>query len=233
MTAYLKNILSNIFKVFTILFFVVHFLLTIIYVLPLNPIKVRIRPLLDQTIGTLFAQNWSLFAPNPVANDFILLLEPLKTNNPKEIKKHGWYDLSSPFWHRFQEHRFSAYDRLARSQSNAVRTALSGDPRLIPYLKACEKGDTAACSIYSKSLAYIRQTQVDKLTKIGSAFCNDLIESNNHYRHFALRIRIVSFPPWSKRYTGKKSIRDLDLGIHPIDRKIAPFGIFKSAEKEQ
>lgn len=221
-----KKLALNGIKVITVLWFTTHFLLTILYVLPLNPIKVRLKPLLDSTIGTLFSQNWSLFAPNPLSQDYVMLIHPLKNNSIDEIESKGWYNLSSPLWKRFQDNRFSAYDRLARSQSNALRNALSGDPSLMNYLKACENGDSLSCDIYQESLNYIREGQIEKLVKIGSAFCNDINDLYSDYDYFAIRIRIVSFPPWSKRHTEKSTFQDLDLGIHPIDKSVAAFGLF-------
>lgn len=206
------------------MFFLSHFLLTIVYVFPANPIKVRFKPFLDRTIGTIFTQNWSLFAPNPVAKDYVMLLQPLQGNQISEVKQGRWYNVSSPFWQRFQNNRFSAYDRLGRSQTNALRSALNGDSRLLIYYQACEKGDSSACKIYEASLKEIREYQLEKLKKIGSAFCNDLDKEN--FRYFALRLRIVSFPTWSKRNNEKRTFIDLDMGIHAIDKTVEPIGIF-------
>lgn len=222
----INQYIYNGFRLITILFFFNHFLLTIIYVFPMNPIKIRLQPLLDRTIGTVFSQNWSLFAPNPVGQDYILLIQPLKTEDKTQLIGTKWFNLSSPFWSRFHDNRFSAYDRLARSQSNALRNAISGDPRLINYLKACEKGDTLSCRIYKESLEYIRDGQIQKLARIGSAFCNDINSAGNRFKYFALRIRVVSFSSWSKRYESKKTVHDLDLGMFPIDTKVASVGLF-------
>lgn len=195
--------------------------------MPLNPIKIQLKSLLDaSTMSSFFSQNWSLFAPNPVSQDYIMLVQPLRTNDPSQMTSGGWYNLSSPLWQHFQNSRVSAYDRLARSHSSALRSTLTGDHSLKNIFDACEKGDTTACSNFKELLASVRKSQIEKLVKIGSAFCNDIENFNNQYEYMAIRIRIVSFPTWSKRYEGKSTINDLELGIHRIDKTIAPFDLF-------
>lgn len=198
------------------------------YVFPLNPIKIRLKPLLDNYFSGVFAQNWSLFAPNPVQQDYVLLIQPIRTDQISELQDNKWYNISSSLWERFHNNRFSAYDRLARSQTSALKALVSGDPRLFTYHKACENGDTASCRIVSMLLEEIRKSQRDKLEKIGSAFCNATgATDKNDYHYFAGRLRIITFPPWSERKTGKKTVMDIDLGIHPINRAIASFGVFR------
>jgi hypothetical protein len=194
--------------------------------MPLNPMKVQLKPLLDASMGSFFSQNWSLFAPNPVSQDYIMLVQPLQGTSAEEITTNGWYNLSTPLWKHFQNNRFSAYDRLARSHSSALRNTLTGDLSLKHLFDACENGDTLSCSQYKRLLASVREGQIEKLVEIGSAFCNDIEKFNSAYNYMAIRIRVVSFPPWSKRYEGESTINDLDLGIHPIDKTIAPFDLF-------
>jgi len=194
--------------------------------MPLNPLKIKLMPLLNATMSTFFSQNWSLFAPNPVAQDYIMLVQ-LRTKDELTSSNHrSWYNLSTPFWKNFQRNRFSAYDRLARSQSSALRNALSGDVSLVPLYESCRNGDTLACSLYRSYVTDIRKDQIKKLVKIASAFCNDINAESSNYTHIAIRIRIKSFPPWSRRHDKKISIKDYNLGVYRIDEKIVPFGLF-------
>lgn len=117
--------LVNIVRVMAALWLVVHFILTMIYVYPDNPIKDTLQPLLDATIGRYFAQGWALFAPEPDNTDVVLLVRPLSSNEysvvrTKGLPSDGWYDLSSPLWTKLQNNRFSAYGRLSRVVSKAV-----------------------------------------------------------------------------------------------------------------
>lgn len=214
----------KIVKGLTLAWFVVHFLLTVLYVSPLNPLKLGLYPLLEATIGTYFIQNWNLFAPNPVQDDMILLVQP-RNMEDSVLMTNEWYNLSSPFWAHFQKNRFSAYDRLARSQSSAIRNTLTGDINLIPIYDACQNGDSTSCQVYDSLLAERREIEVDRLVKIASAFCND-IEALDEYSYVAIRIRVKSFPAWSERYEDEVAINDYDIGTYPIDKSIVPMGLF-------
>src|SRR5699024_6174422 len=56
---------------------VVHFALTVAYVMPLNPVTAAVQPLLRATIGTYFPQGWAFFAPDPGWSVPVLLARPL------------------------------------------------------------------------------------------------------------------------------------------------------------
>jgi Family of unknown function (DUF5819) len=197
--------------------------------MPMNPLKFSLFPLLNATIDTFFSQNWSLFAPNPVAEDYILLIQPrAKLSNYDSTKIDTiWYNASSPLWSRFQENRFSAYDRLARNQSNAVRNVLNGDISFIPVYDACNKGDTIACRIYKELIGKARKYQTEKIVIIASAFVNDIKKASDHFTHIGIRIRVKSFPPWSKRYSKEITIKDIDLGEFKYNDNVTPIGIYK------
>jgi hypothetical protein len=64
-------------RLFTLLIFVTHFGLTLVYVAPINPIKIALQPILHNTIGHYFGQNWSFFAPNPISSNMSLMVRPL------------------------------------------------------------------------------------------------------------------------------------------------------------
>jgi hypothetical protein len=186
------------------------------------------KPMLDAGFSGIFSQNWSLFAPNPVAQDYVLLIQPLQTNQISQLQTEKWYNISTSLWQRFHKNRFSAYDRLARSQTSALKALLTGDPRLFAYHKACQKGDTASCRIFRQLIDEIRTAQTDKIVKISSAFCNAISTTDQlDYHYFSARLRIFTFPPWSERNTGKKVFQDIDLGIHPINKNIASFDVFR------
>src|SRR5437899_2889129 len=115
----------NVLRVITVLWLVVHFTLTLIYVLPTYPAQDTLEPFLDATIGKYFEQSWDLFAPNPISSDFSLLVRPLsssefKVAQTKGLPNDGWYDLSSPLWTKFQSNRFSAYKTVFRPAAEAL-----------------------------------------------------------------------------------------------------------------
>ncbi len=207
-----------------------HFALTLLFNLPVNPLKLRLQPLLDRTIGAYFHQNWSLFAPNPIAQDEALLARPLTRAEAERaaagLPTTGWYDLTTPLWEGFHRNRFSAYDRLARPQANLVRYYLGGSPALAPWATACERGEAEACEVLGGRVEEVRAYARRRLGTVASAFANEPTGSFAGASYVALRVRERTAVPWSERRSGKRAVRDLDLGVFPIDRSVVPSGLF-------
>lgn len=221
--------LANVVRVGTLFWLTAHILLTLAYVMPMNPVKTPLKPLLDRTINTYFQQNWSLFAPNPVSSDTTLLARPLSRAEVAALRKQGlpkdgWYDLSMPLWTRFQQNRFSAYDRLVRPATNSIRS--HGGSDLGPWWDACRKGDKTACKYYEARLRDAREKSGRVLAKIGSAFCKDVARPGQEISHVALRVRETKSVPWSKRYTGKPVTEDRNLGVYPFDPNAVTTGMY-------
>ena len=81
----------------TLLCLLLHFTLTTLYVGPLNPIKMKMQPILNATIGTYFPQDWTFFAPDPVDVNFYVLVQPLTQKNAMAkngIRQDGWCNLN-------------------------------------------------------------------------------------------------------------------------------------------
>lgn len=232
MTSKTKNRLVQSVRVATLSWLLIHFTLTILYVLPFNPAQAVTQPLLSATIGTYFSQNWRLFAPDPVSGDMALLARcmtpaEMASGADKKLPSTGWHDLSTPLWHRFQENRFAAYDRVARPNTNTMRALMFGVPEL---MQACKKGSKEACTAYEDNLKSVRAATMPRLTKIGSAFCKDLDADGGRYSHVALRLRETDGLPWSQRYGQRPAPRDLELGLAAIDPDVARMGMFQEEQ---
>lgn len=219
---------------------IAHFTLTLLYNLPLTPLKMVSQPILEATVGTYFQQNWSFFAPDPIAANYSFLVRPLKAGetarqprigpvSAQSLPSDGWYDITSPLREQFQKHRFSAYERLARPQSNAMRQYL-GLPDLAPWMDACASGDQAACKFYENQLRLARSRATALLARIASAFCNETFPDRD-VLSVALRIRQRPVAAWSQRHV-KKSVTkeaDVDLGVFGIDRNVSGSGLYRAA----
>ena len=226
-----RNALGGTVRIFALCWLAVHFALTVLYVMPVNPIKPSIQPLLAATIGTYFPQNWNLFAPNPVSSDLAFLVLPLTASMAREaaegrMPSEGWYDLSTPLWEHFQQNRLTAYDRLARPQASGIRMFLNGGSQLAPWAEACRKGDDDACELFEERLTSARALARTFLVRIASAFCNDIVPHRADVTFVALRMRERTSVPWSLRYTSERTERLLDLGVHPIDRGVVAPGLY-------
>jgi len=220
-------------RIATLSWLVLHFVFTVAYVLPFNPAQAETQGLLNATIGSYFSQNWRLFAPDPVAGDLSLLARcmtpaEMATMKPGAVPSEGWRDISTPLWHRFQENRFSAYDRMARPNTNTLRAIMFGQSELAT---ACKKGSKEACTAYEDTLKAARTATMPRLAKIGSAFCKDLDPDGTRYSHVALRLRETDGNPWSQRYEAPRAPHDVDVGLQPIDESVAAMGMFTGGEQ--
>jgi hypothetical protein len=193
----------NILRVMTVLWLVVHFTLTLIYVLPTTPIQSMLEPFLDATIGRYFDQNWDLFAPDPTDTDYALLVRPL-TNKEVEVAQtkglpdDGWYDLSSPVWTKLQGNRFAAYVRFSDGITNATSSY----------------DDNAD----NESLKF--------LIKFASAFCKDIGKSNASY--VALMIRERHSVPWPEGKAPELPvIKTKFIGTYRINRSVERIHLYQ------
>jgi len=215
-----------------LLWFVAHFTLTAVYVMPLTPAKMSLQPVLNATIGSFFSQNWSLFAPNPAADNDILLVRCLGAEEEAAIAarglpSEGWDDISTPLWRRLQQNRFTAYDRMARPQAGLIRRYLQGPDDLEAWKVSCRNGSEEACKYVDERVKKLREEITKSLGKIGSAYCREAFPSQT-FAKVALRARVISAVPWSKRYTDKPGISEVDLGVVPLDHEVALTGIYRA-----
>lgn len=226
----LKQILCHGVRLGALAWLVCHFTLTMGYVMPLNPIKMEYNPLFEQTIGTYFPQNWSLFAPDPVSGDHALLARCLDMEESRSalagnFPTDNWQDISTPAWEYFQRNRFSAYDRLIRPQTNAMREFLGGAGSLKVFSDSCRKGTEESCRIYEARLALFRLAGGVILQKVGSAYCQEALPGKA--TGVALRMRETPAAPWSERYTPQPKINDYDVGVYPVVRDIPTTGLYQ------
>jgi hypothetical protein len=203
---------------------VVHFLLTVLYVLPINPVRLLIEPILQATIGTWFSQNWCLFAPNPLSSTQTLMVRCLTDGEAPEeggpLPAAGWADLSSPLFERAHRNRLSAYERLVRPQENAVRGYLGNAVEFQPLIDRCAKDDKPACESLDRILKARRAGAAVLLRQLGSVYCREARPSAL-VRAVALRYRERYAVPWSERFHGTPKTTDFELGVYPLDPTVA------------
>jgi hypothetical protein len=138
--------------------------------------------------------------------------------------------VSTPFWKAFQDRRFSAYDRVIRPYTHALRTYLSGGHALAEWDTACRiKNDTDACEVYDKALTTVRDDMESSLRKLGSAFCGEYRPEAGVVA-VALRARLTPAWRWSQRHNDQddRPAHDVSLGVFTLDRSVAGPGIFRA-----
>lgn len=106
-----------------------HFLLTLLYLAPDNLLKRRFSEPLYRYMDPLFAQNWQLFAPNPVSQHRSLVVKA-KIRDPKtgQIRETPWRDITRPQVQDVWENRLFNSSRSLRFQVSAIRMYQSKDP---------------------------------------------------------------------------------------------------------
>ena len=218
-----KIIACNALRVLTLAGLVVHFGLTLFYVLPINPVRLVIEPWLQASIGTFFSQNWSLFAPNPLSSTQTLMVRCLsKQEHPaadSALPPDGWADLSSPLFVRAQHQRLSAYERMVRPQENAVRAYIGNAVEFQPLIDRCTKGEKPACEVLS-AIIKVRKTAASVLlARLGSVYCREA-HPGAGIDAVAMRYRERAAIPWSERFTGTAKTTDFNLGVYPIDQQV-------------
>lgn len=226
------KILDRTVRVATLVWLVAHFTLTLLYVMPANPMRMNLEGLLNLTIGTFFGQNWNLFAPDPLATDYALLVRCVDGGErgaltEENLPSEGWHDLSSPMWKRFRVNRFSAYDRLSRTQLQAIRQFVSGGPGTSDWRRACQRGDEGACEVLERLMELARADAELYLRRIGSAFCFATARQPREISHVGLRIRQREPVPWSKRHEIEElEAEDFSVGVYEVDPDVDPFPLF-------
>ena len=216
-------------KVLSAVWFVFHFGLTLLYLMPVNPMTLPIRPQVSAMMGAMFYQNWGLFAPNPINTNDVVLVKPLRgVADAARSAGDGWYDLSTPLWRGFQQNRFGAYERLSRPIANAVRTLSASEGVDLASARACSKGDSLSCKGLTESAKTDQTRGKMLLGRIGSSFVNGMPDGEA-YSHVAVRVRFQKVPAWSQRFAKvAPAAVDIDVGVFPVDRKIVPSGLYIS-----
>lgn len=228
----IRFVSATLVKGIALLWLPVHFAVTVLLVLPLNPIKAQYEVFLQREFGRFFSQNWSLFAPNPINVNNDLLARCMTESeflafDGKTHPTQGWSSLTAPVLERHQENRFSAYDRLSRPQTNFVRAFVSGSDGQYDALRLCQGGDEGACRLYERMAAEQRRIYGPMLARIASAYCKETQPSSAPHA-VALRLRQAFAPPWSKRNEADAAAPVvMDLGVYPYSSDIVQPNIYR------
>lgn len=111
----------------TILLF--HFAVIFLYLTPTNPIKLRLWTEIHTYVHPLFAQNWKLFAPEPIAeNQIVMVRARTRDRATGELGHSAWLDITSPVMTQIHRHRIGPMSKLARPFSGIIETMNFADP---------------------------------------------------------------------------------------------------------
>lgn len=204
-----NKITTNVVTALALLLFALHFLMTAVYLLPLNPIKLQYHRSVNAWMTPLFNQNWHLFGPTPVSTNLTLIG---KCRSGRQESR--WLDITQGLLERFYERRLSATPAMASMQLAGMTMYTSGaveiEPSMVRFCAA--EADHPACVSHRNHTDAVRTRGERILVALVSESCNHVL-GDRPLDEVYLRIADVVFPRFSKRQE-----RDQDgvVGVHDI-----------------
>lgn len=198
----------------------VHFVLTLIYVSPPNPVK-TLTNLPQRYVGRFFYQDWGLFAPNPISMDIRVLISCLADGyGPTPL-----LDINQGF----SKLRYSnGYDRVNRIAANYAHSRITLYRSQMPYTKLCiQTPDHPHCNAFRFTDEERKNAAEEGLKRVASAFCADISKAKSiKYKKAHIWILLSEVPRWSKRHREGRKESALDLGVVKLEESRA-FGIWR------
>lgn len=183
-----------------------HFLIAAFSQAPLTPVKLRYYDAVSDYLEPYLAQNWMLFAPDPLADDRGILARARCGDGTVT----DYYDVTTPAIRAVQDNRFFP-PRVSRLISSTLQQINTSDP-VLSRLRETEKEKKKPMLPLLPFEKTTRQ-QANRflarysLTKIPQA-CAGKTQS------VQVRVYYHEMPPWSQRdkptTAGKVSVQDLD-----------------------
>ncbi|MFE4023068.1 DUF5819 family protein [Streptomyces sp. NPDC059101] len=183
-----------------------HFCAASISQMPLTPIKLRVMGSVNDYLEPYQAQNWKLFAPNPLSENRGIFARGRCANG--EVT--GFYDVTSRYIDAAQSSRFFP-SRMSRLVTGNVLQLSGGDPvldELREQQKALHKRPLPETPLEKKNrreaVAFLSRYSLTQMPKVcgGSP---DKVQ---------VRVYVEKLPPWSKRNDpkarGKTDLQDMD-----------------------
>lgn len=108
---------------------VFHFLAVWLYLTPTNPLKMTLWQPLHAYVHPLFAQNWQLFAPTPIAHDELMHIKiRWREAGNNRVWETEWLDVATPIYRRIQRSRVGPFSKLARPYTGVKEAIDFVDP---------------------------------------------------------------------------------------------------------
>jgi hypothetical protein len=179
----------------------VHFGITLAYLTPVNPAKLRVSSLLDGYMEPFFSQRWTLFAPEVSARTKYLLVSCRAEDASGALREHPFVNITQPLRELKQRHRLTPADRLDRAQLAGLKMTQAQDDEVSRRL--LEKPDDS--EEYRQAVASVEQHRKQRrergfrlLIRMASSACAGL-HPREQVRDVRVRIATIQAPPFSRR----------------------------------
>jgi len=166
---------------------------TLLYLTPPNPVKARLFRTIVRLAHPLFAQNWHLFAPDPVRVNHVLTV---RCRTEEGVT--AWRDVTQPMLERHHRNRTSPMSRLLRVHQNAIRYYLGWMPDESRALLCKRDPRASVCRRDHADFAQQRDVGLYLLRRVAAATCDQMVGVG---RTQAVQIGLlIQHPPlWSGR----------------------------------
>lgn len=198
------------------------------YTLPVSPAKLEYQVFLHEKFARFFYQNWSLFAPNPVTADDVVLVHCSSNatlTKSDEIPPNEWQDIVSPLWDLARKNRLAPWERISRTLTYPVRAFQGNSSEVVPWAVACVSKDDEACKVFERMTVNLRERARVRLVELGTAYCRAAFP-DMPLAMVGIRLRQIQPPPWSRRFDGTATSKDTDVGVFPPARDRVPASFF-------
>ncbi len=180
----------------------VHFTVTLAFLTPLNPVKLRVLSSVNWYMVPLFEQRWELFAPDPLVDTRYLLVACRVADAQGNIEERPYSNMTAAYRDLKQRYRLTPADRIERAQFAAI-FLLFGERNAISK-RVLEHADDDS-PMYKRAREIINEEQQKRglagirlLGRVASAEC-DRLYGRGLSREVRVRMATVKSPPFSKR----------------------------------
>lgn len=180
----------------------VHFTVTLAFLTPLNPVKLRALPAINRYMVPLFEQRWELFAPDPLVDTRYLLVACRVADAQGNVEERPYSNMTAAYRELKQRYRLTPADRIERAQFAPIfllfgeRDAIS--KRLLDHPDEDSPTYKRAREMINEEEKKRGMAAVRLLGRVASAEC-DRLYGRGLSKEVRVRMATIKSPPFSKR----------------------------------
>ncbi|MBW1596334.1 DUF5819 family protein [Streptomyces sp. JJ38] len=181
-----------------------HFLMAALSQAPLSPAKVKYYGVVDSYLGPYFAQNWKLFAPDPLSDDRGILARAKCADGTMT----EYFDVTTPYVKEVHSTRFFP-SRMSRVVTGTLQQLGESDEAVRRVRENAEKDESPTVPV----LPYERAKQDESVIFLSRYSMDHMpVVCNGNPQKIQIRMYIHELPPWSQRNNasaeGKVKVKD-------------------------
>ncbi len=200
--------------------------MTLAFLTPLNPLKMRALPLINGYMVPLFEQRWELFAPDPLVDTRYLLVSCRVAGEGGAVEEKPFSNMTAAYRDLKHRYRLTPADRLERAQFSPIHMMMGEQDALAKRLLSHTENESPA---FQRAREAIEKSRTERgkagvriLARVASAECDRLF-GQKRTRQVRVRMAIVKSPPFSKREqaTEEGETKYIDFPWEPYE-EVAP-----------